>query len=76
MKYVIERFRELHTSGCFVLPNPWDVGSAVYLRHLGFKALATTSSGFAFSRGMPDDVRYVRRDTVLKHFREIVDATP
>jgi len=76
VKYVIERFRELHTSGCFVLPNPWDVGSAVYLRHLGFKALATTSSGFAFSRGMPDDFRYVRRDTVLKHFREIVDATP
>lgn len=76
MKYAIERFRELHTSGCFVLPNPWDVGSAAYLHHLGFKALATTSSGFAFSRGMPDDVRYVRRDAVLEHFREIVDATP
>lgn len=76
MRYVIQRFRELHDSGCFVLPNPWDAGSAAYLRHLGFKALATTSSGFAFSRGMPDDIRYVRRDTVLEHFREIVNATP
>lgn len=76
MRYVIERFRELHESGCFVIPNPWDVGSAAYLRHLGFKALATTSSGFAFSRGMPDDIRYVRRDTVLQHFSEIVNATP
>jgi 2-methylisocitrate lyase-like PEP mutase family enzyme len=76
MSYQIERFRELHASGCFVLPNPWDPGSAVYLHHLGFKALATTSSGFAFSRGMPDDIRYVRRDTVLNHFREIVNATP
>ncbi|HET9480046.1 MAG TPA: isocitrate lyase/phosphoenolpyruvate mutase family protein [Pyrinomonadaceae bacterium] len=76
MRYVIQRFGELHDSGCFVLPNPWDAGSAAYLRHLGFKALATTSSGFAFSRGMPDDVRYVRRDAVLEHFREIVNATP
>ena len=76
MSYQIDRFRELHAAGCFVLPNPWDPGSAVYLRRLGFQALATTSSGFAFSRGMPDNIRYVRRDTVLKHFREIVDATP
>ena len=42
----IATFRDLHASGCFVLPNPWDVGSAIYLRHLGFKALATTSAGF------------------------------
>jgi 2-methylisocitrate lyase-like PEP mutase family enzyme len=76
MRYVIERFRELHESGCFVIPNPWDPGSAVYLHKLGFKALATTSSGFAFSRGMPDNIRYVGRDTVLNHFREIVNATP
>jgi 2-methylisocitrate lyase-like PEP mutase family enzyme len=76
MSYQIERFRELHASGCFVLPNPWDPGSAVYLRRLGFQALATTSSGFAFSRGMRDNWRYVRRDTVLQHFREIVNATP
>ncbi len=47
-------FRALHERGCFVIPNPWDVGSARYLRHLGFPALATTSAGFAFSQGLPD----------------------
>src|SRR3954467_6278650 len=47
-------FRTLHERGCFVIPNPWDVGSARYLQHLGFPALATTSAGFAFSRGLPD----------------------
>jgi 2-methylisocitrate lyase-like PEP mutase family enzyme len=52
----VARFRELHDSGCFVLPNPWDVGSAVLLQHLGFHALATTSAGLAFSRGLPDRV--------------------
>ncbi len=46
-------FRQLHESGCFVIPNPWDVGSALFLQGLGFKALATTSSGFAWSRGAP-----------------------
>ena len=66
-------FRKLHESGCFVIPNPWDVGSARYLRHLGFKALATTSSGFAFSRGMPD-TGAVTRDMVLGHVAEIVAA--
>lgn len=76
MPNTVETFRELHASGCFVLPNPWDAGSAVYLHHLGFKALATTSSGFAFSRGLPDDVRANPRDAVLAHFREIVNATP
>jgi len=76
MPNTIDTFRELHKSGCFVLPNPWDAGSAVYLHHLGFKALATTSSGFAFSRGLPDDIRAVPRDAVLAHFREIVAATP
>ncbi len=50
----IKKFHALHESGCFVLPNPWDVGSAIYLQHLGFKALATTSAGFAFSKGLPD----------------------
>jgi len=68
-------FRELHASGCFVIPNPWDVGSAVYLRHLGFKALATTSAGFAFSRGLPDGQQGVPRDMALGHFAEIVAAT-
>ena len=47
-------FRALHEGGCFVIPNPWDVGSARYLQHLGFPALATTSAGFAFSQGLPD----------------------
>jgi 2-methylisocitrate lyase-like PEP mutase family enzyme len=71
----VSRFHELHANGCFVLPNPWDRGSAIYLQHLGFEALATTSAGFAFSRGLPDSVAAVPRDLVLDHFREIVGAT-
>src|ERR1700745_71388 len=71
----IERFHALHQSGCFVLPNPWDAGSAIYLEHLGFKAVATTSAGFAFSKGLPDGPAYVSRDMMLDHFREIVAAT-
>jgi 2-methylisocitrate lyase-like PEP mutase family enzyme len=67
-------FRKLHQSGCFVIPNPWDVGSARYLRHLGFPALATTSSGFAFSQGLTDDDVSVPRDLMLRHFTEIVAA--
>ena len=47
-------FRKLHEAGFFVIPNPWDVGTARFLRSLGFKALATTSSGFAFTQGLPD----------------------
>src|SRR3954449_5814898 len=69
-----EAFRRLHASGCFVLPNPWDIGSARYLRHLGFQALATTSSGFAFTRGLPDTDWAVPRDVALKHIAEIVAA--
>ena len=72
----IAKFRALHESGCFVLPNPWDIGSAVYLQHLGFQALATTSAGFAFSRGLPDSVSALSLDTVLAHIREISEATP
>jgi len=68
-----EKFRVLHESGCFVLPNPWDIGTAIYLDRLGFKALATTSAGFAFSRGKPDGG--VPRDEMLTHIREIVEAT-
>jgi 2-methylisocitrate lyase-like PEP mutase family enzyme len=68
-------FRMLHESGCFVIPNPWDVGSARYLRHLGFKALATTSGGFAFSRGLPDGEGAVSRDMMLAHIAEITAAT-
>ena len=71
----IEEFRALHESGCFVLPNPWDVGSAVYLQHLGFKALATTSAGFAFSKGIADGPAAVSLDMTLEHFREIAAAT-
>src|SRR6059036_379996 len=67
------KFRAMHESGCFMLPNPWDIGTAVYLERLGFKALATTSAGFAFSRGKPDGA--VPRDEVLAHIREIVEAT-
>jgi 2-methylisocitrate lyase-like PEP mutase family enzyme len=66
-------YRELHQQGCFVIPNPWDIGSARYLQHLGFKALATTSAGFAFSRGLPDNA--VPREVMLAHIREIVAAT-
>jgi 2-methylisocitrate lyase-like PEP mutase family enzyme len=72
----IAQFRALHESGCFVMPNPWDVGSAAYLRQLGFAALATTSAGFAFSRGLPDDVGAVPRDVMLQHIRDVVSATP
>ncbi|HEX5703698.1 MAG TPA: isocitrate lyase/phosphoenolpyruvate mutase family protein [Pyrinomonadaceae bacterium] len=71
----IETFRALHQSGCFVLPNPWDAGSAFYLEHLGFKALATTSAGFAFSKALPDGPEFVTRDVMLEHFRELVEAT-
>src|SRR5216110_1565618 len=70
---VIAKFRAMHESGCFVLPNPWDIGTAIYLERLGFKALATTSAGFAFSRGKPDGG--VSRDEMLAHIREIVEAT-
>ena len=66
-------FRRLHESGCFVIPNPWDVGSARYLRHLGFKALATTSSGFAFTRGRADGTMDL--DSVLEHVADIAAAT-
>jgi 2-methylisocitrate lyase-like PEP mutase family enzyme len=70
---VVEKFRTMHESGCFVLPNPWDIGTAIYLEHLGFEALATTSAGFAFSRGKHDGG--VPRDEMLAHIREIVEAT-
>ena len=72
----ISRFRSLHASGCFLLPNPWDVGTAVVLRQMGFEALATTSAGFAFSRGLPDEVRAIPLGDMLCHTREIVAAAP
>jgi 2-methylisocitrate lyase-like PEP mutase family enzyme len=66
-------FRLLHASGCFVLPNPWDIGSARHLQSLGFKALASTSSGFALTLGRGD--YGVERDVLLEHLRTLVDAT-
>ena len=66
-------FHRLHESGCFVIPNPWDPGSARYLQGLGFKALATTSAGFAWSKAQPDNG--VTRDMVIAHLEEIVAAT-
>jgi 2-methylisocitrate lyase-like PEP mutase family enzyme len=66
-------FRALHQSGCFVIPNPWNVGSARYMQGLGFKALATTSSGYAHSIGYADGD--VTRDMMLAHYREIAQAT-
>lgn len=67
------RFHELHASGCFVIPNPWDVGSARLLQGLGFKALASTSSGFAWSVGHPDN--HITREMALQHLAELVTAT-
>ena len=66
-------FRKLHESGCFVIPNPWNVGSARYLQGLGFKAIASTSSGHAHSLGYPDGAQSL--DAVLAHYRELADAT-
>ena len=66
-------FRALHDTGCFVIPNPWDAGSARYLESLGFKALATTSSGFAWTRAHADNT--ITREMALEHLREMVAAT-
>src|SRR6201985_531122 len=66
-------FRKLHEKGCFVLPNPWDVGTARMFAHLGFKALASTSTGFAWSQGRPD--YSLSREDVLGHLRALSEAT-
>jgi len=66
-------FRRLHEAGCFVLPNPWDLGSAVLLQHLGFKALATTSAGMAWSVGRADGD--VTLEQALRHFSQLAGAT-
>ena len=66
-------FRKLHEAGCFVIPNPWNVGTARYLQGLGFKALATTSSGHAHAQSFPDGGQ--TRDEVLAHFSEMAAAT-
>ncbi len=75
-KEIAERraeFRRLHEAGCFVIPNPWDAGSALYLQHLGFKALATTSAGFALSRGLPD-YGAVTPEMTLENVSDIVST--
>jgi 2-methylisocitrate lyase-like PEP mutase family enzyme len=71
-----EAFARLHDSGCFVIPNPWDAGSARLLESLRFRALATTSAGFQFTKGVPDTVWGSPRDAVLANIAEIVAATP
>lgn len=68
----VTEFRELHTAGCFVMPNPWDVGSARALERLGFPALATTSAGLAWTLGIPDG--NVTRDQALDHLRLVAGA--
>ncbi|MBX3160016.1 MAG: isocitrate lyase/phosphoenolpyruvate mutase family protein [Deltaproteobacteria bacterium] len=72
----VETFRALHRSGCFVMPNPWDVGSAVLLHRAGFPAIASSSAALAFTRAMPDTVWGVPVDAVLAHLAELVRATP
>jgi 2-methylisocitrate lyase-like PEP mutase family enzyme len=67
------RFRALHERGCFVLPNPWDVGTTRYLQHLGFEAVATTSAGAAFSAGFSDAA--LGLDAMLSHIGTVVAAT-
>ena len=68
----VAAFHHLHSSGCFVMPNPWDVGSARALEQLGFKALATTSAGFAWTLGLADN--QVMLDQTLEHLRAVVDS--
>src|SRR2546421_3292321 len=68
----VATIRRLHSSGCFVMPNPWDVGSARALEQLGFKALATTSAGFAWTLGRADN--QVTLDQALEHLRVVADA--
>jgi 2-methylisocitrate lyase-like PEP mutase family enzyme len=71
----VETFRAMHASGCFVIPNPWDAGSAVCLERLGFKALSTTSAGQGFTHAKPDHPSALSCDTVLAELREMVEAT-
>jgi 2-methylisocitrate lyase-like PEP mutase family enzyme len=72
MSELTRRFRELHEAGCFVMPNPWDAGSARLLGQMGFQALATTSSGLAWSLGRADN--HVTLEEALAHFRTITAA--
>lgn len=71
---VVAQFRRLHREGCFLIPNPWDAGSAIALATLGFPALATTSAGLSFARGLPDTVTALSVDAALNNIAEIVAA--
>ncbi len=71
----VARFWQLHETGCFLLPNPWDAGSAKILEQLGFEALATTSAGAAFACGLPDTVKALSRDATLDNIRQIIAVT-
>lgn len=66
-------YRKLHETGCFIVPNPWDIGSARYLQGMGFKALASTSAGYALTLGLPDNA--VSLEAMLAHLRELSSAT-
>ena len=68
----VAQFRKLHESGCFVIPNPWDRGSAIYLEKLGFKAIASSSAGFAWSQGRPDNK--VTIDALIAHLKTLAEA--
>jgi 2-methylisocitrate lyase-like PEP mutase family enzyme len=68
----VDAFHRLHAEACFLLPNPWDIGTAVALEQMGFKALATTSAGHAWSLARSDNG--VRRDEALEHLRQIANA--
>src|SRR5262249_59752965 len=70
----VRRFRQLHESGCFVIPSPWDIGSARVLVGLGFQALASTSSGFAWSQGRRDAQSSLEQ--TLAHFRALAEGVP
>ena len=71
----VAAFRALHSAGCFVLPNPWDAGSARFLASIGYPALATSSAGLAFSLGRPDTPTALSREEVLQNVRDVVEAT-
>ena len=68
----VDAFRRLHAAGCFVMPNPWDAGTALALQQLGFKALATTSAGYAWTLGRADN--QLQLEQTLEHLRTVVDA--
>lgn len=70
-----QRFRDLHAEGCFVLPNPWDVGSAIALKQLGYQALASSSAALAFAHGLPDRPDALELELVLEHLSLLAGAT-